>query len=912
MQNFFSYPALRQCLALYRLLLLFAIACFLAIETGFELQRFQEAGQNLATPVPTLHQPVHQTLPFLGINVALEKYTPVDRRAALATLQQSGFGWVRQRLDWGLIEAQPNRYDWQLSDAIVTDTIATGLIPVFVLDGSPAWARGPENLAPTDNPFAPPADPATFARFAAAVAGRYQDRVYFYQIWDEPNIAPHWGNRLIEPFAYAQLLKTAAPMLRAANPNAVIITAALAPTRDRGHLAIDEVYFLQRLYAAGAAPFFDVVATQPFGFGYTPDDPRARPEILNFQRVKLIRRAMLAAGDGDTPIWAVRYGWNTDPHSPWRTVRPADQVAFATDALSLARQAWPWLTAMGWAIDQPAQPRTDPAWGFALTPPLRNALHAWHKGVISARQSMDRATSHVPTRGGWALLLAGWLLLGWRTVAALHLCPWRQWRQSYAERPPWFKLTSWLVLCLVYYFATWPPLIALCGVAAVLLITCAPSMGLGFVALLLPFYFQHKELHLVNGRAIIPPAHAMLFCLWIALLTTAWPLFSWRSRAKIHVAVKRFHRTDWLAVTWIGTSLLSSAHVWHWPAYGQGLVDLVLLPCLAYTAVRRLVTTPARHTQLVAALFAGGLGAALIGLVLWGQGKGTVADGVLRLVGLYFSPNHTALYLERTLWLGLGLALSIRGALRRWLLLATGVIGIALWLTASRGAWILGLPFGALLFVWGAGWLQWHNVVTATRWTGRLVIVSVMAVVSMLFWIGGANLSLLLNPLWERVTNSATINERVITWQATLQLWQDHWLVGVGPGGFFWRYPSYLPWQAQNDPNLLHPHNLWLELAAGWGVLGLLWFVLLLWQLRRIYDTLQSQGRASSQESPHWQQIGLLAALGAGMAHGQVDAFAALPDLALWNWLALGLVVNGVWRSKADIQTKKRQRPAIV
>ncbi|MEZ4618182.1 MAG: hypothetical protein R2867_22075 [Caldilineaceae bacterium] len=46
-----------------------------------------------------------------------------------------------------------------------------------------------------------------------------------------------------------------ATAIRGADPNALILSAALAPTRDRGHTAIDEVYYLQRLYAAGAAPY---------------------------------------------------------------------------------------------------------------------------------------------------------------------------------------------------------------------------------------------------------------------------------------------------------------------------------------------------------------------------------------------------------------------------------------------------------------------------------------------------------------------------------------------------------------------------------------------------------------------------------------------------------------------------------
>jgi O-antigen ligase len=254
----------------------------------------------------------------------------------------------------------------------------------------------------------------------------------------------------------------------------------------------------------------------------------------------------------------------------------------------------------------------------------------------------------------------------------------------------------------------------------------------------------------------------------------------------------------------------------------------------------------------------------------------------LRLVGPYFSPNHTALYLERTWWLGLGLALTWHGRRRYWSVLALAVVGLALWLTASRGAWLLGMPVGALVFSWTAGLLQRDRDRPVSQWSRHTAVIGVSMAAILSLVIGAA----FRDTLWLRLTNSATIVERLAIWQATLQLWQDHWLLGVGPGGFFWRYPSYLAWSLQAEPNLLHPHNLWLEVLAGWGALGLLWFLLMGWQVWRLGCTVKSR------KQPAWQASGLLAALAAGIAHGQADTFGALSDLTLWNWLALGLLVN--------------------
>ena len=248
-----------------RLVLLYGILCCLLLAGGLLFRTLQAEGWLLPGKV-------HATgLPFAGINVDTGAVAADQRQATLAALRSDGFEWVRLRFDWAALEPQPGAYDWSAADGWISDTVAAGLVPLVVLDGSPAWACAEQDRAPNDNPLAPPANPMDMAKFAAAFAGRYASDVRYYQVWDEPNIAPHWGNRWIEPVAYAQLLKAVAPAIRAADPDAVIATAALAPTGDRGHTAVDEVYFLQRMVAAGAADYFDAVAIQPFGFGHAPD-----------------------------------------------------------------------------------------------------------------------------------------------------------------------------------------------------------------------------------------------------------------------------------------------------------------------------------------------------------------------------------------------------------------------------------------------------------------------------------------------------------------------------------------------------------------------------------------------------------------------------------------------------------------
>jgi len=845
-------------LALLRLLFLYAALCYILLEIGFVSRRLIEAAPFWPQSSSAFAKDAYPGQ-LAGVNVALEQYVDSgQRRAALEKLVVAGFGWVRQRADWRAMEPVPGQYEWGQMDDILADVAVAGLDVVVVLDGSPAWARAPQDRAPTDNPFAPPADAADFARFATAFALRYGEQVRFYQIWDEPNIAPHWGNRLIEPVAYGRLLAQVAPAVRAADADAVILLAALAPTADRGHTAIDEAYYLQRLYAAGAAPYFDAVAAQPFGFGLAPDDSRSRVELLNFQRMGLLRRVMVAAGDGAKPVWAVRYGWNRSTNGLWRTVTGETQARYVEQANALAK-GWPWLAGLAWANDRPAVPADDPLWGFALYTPQGTSLSLWNTFGLVNRSLTVAATSDPRS------LLAG--LLFW--LSALLAVLWRGWRAGetagvahwparFALLPVPVKITAWLLLATVYYFATWPPLIGLCYLIAAFFLAAQPLLGLVLVGLLLPFHYQHKDVQLVGAVLAVPPAYAVLLCSLPGLLGH-WLVGTYKQRT-------RLFSTDWLALGWLVASLLSAGATWQWSWTPGSFWWLAGGPLLMYALGRTVSTTPKRRGWAVGTLAVGAVLSALIGMALWWTGEGTVVDGLRRLVGLTFSPNQTALMLVRGLFVCLGFVIASRGY-RRWFWSGgVGVIALALLLTGSRGALLLGIPTGAaLLLVLQPGI---RRGLQRQSWLVPAAMAVLLA--GAVFLLGG------------RLLNSATVAQRWYIWQGALDMWLAYPWLGNGPGGFFWHYPAFMTAAAANEPNLLHPHNLWLEFLTGWGLPGLAWvFALIYWLGRR---TIGRSGKVSGVEA------GLLAAIVAGMAHGQVDAFGALPELAAWNWLVIGLL----------------------
>ena len=361
-------------------------------------------------------------VPMLGVNVALEQYNDEEGEeleAALARIADGGFVWVRQPFIWSQIEPEAGRFDWTVPDRIMAALARhPGLRPVVVLDDSP----------PT-----PPADPDRFAAFAGAFAARYGAQVDYYQVWDEPNLAAHWGGGPVNPPAYADLLARTANAIRAADrssalpspslrastagPDARILLAGLAPTVEVGPQNLSDVRYLEQLYQAGAAPYFDVVAGKPYGFDTGPDDRRAPEDgtVLNFSRLLLLREVMVAHNDAGKAIWASHWGWNALPPtwtgapSLWGQTDEATQAARTVAALERARAEWPWAGALILEHFQPLAAPDDPRWGFALVGPdgaprpVYDAVAAWATALPDAAP-----TGGYPAHNRWATYGGDW------------------------------------------------------------------------------------------------------------------------------------------------------------------------------------------------------------------------------------------------------------------------------------------------------------------------------------------------------------------------------------------------------------------------------------------------------------------------------------------------------------------------
>jgi hypothetical protein len=317
--------------------------------------------------------------PF-GINTFLEQEVePAKRERQVEMIADVGFHWIRQEFPWEDIEVHgkgdftdrrndPAGIDaWDKYDQIVDLAERYGLEIIARLGNPPSWSRAAGDAAGS---FAPPDDITDYGDFVAAVVSRYAGRVTYFQIWNEPNIYPEWGEAPVDPEAYTRLLCHAYARAKEANPEAVMLSGALAPTHDLDGRNLNDLVFLQRMYDAGAGQCFDILSVQGYGLWSGPTDRRQQPTTINYARNVMVRDMMVQNGDAGKAIWISEMNWNPVPDSVLATgtygqVSPEQAARYAPLAYERAEHDWPWIGVINfWFFKRATDAEKDQEWYY--------------------------------------------------------------------------------------------------------------------------------------------------------------------------------------------------------------------------------------------------------------------------------------------------------------------------------------------------------------------------------------------------------------------------------------------------------------------------------------------------------------------------------------------------------------------
>ncbi len=324
----------------------------------------------LAGPPPILvtlgaPQTVHTLHPKVGIHTRLtDEVEEWKIKKTLEMVREMGASWIVEYFPWGYIESRKGEFDWTHADAVVQHAMQQGLTVIARLGLVPDWARpkGTSSSYLDDDHF------HDFAQFVGAFAEHFKGRVSYVIIWNEPNTNFEWGERPVDPDAYVRLLKTVYPLAKEKNPDLKILAGALAPNlAPRGSTdTMNDLEYLDRMYAAGAKGYFDVLAVHAYGWK-APADQEPSDDQINFRRTRLLRDIMEKKGDVDRHVMITEGGWNDHPR--WtKAVTPPERIANTLSAYEWCEKTT-WIDACAlWAFRYPAPTYTfNDYWTF-VTP----------------------------------------------------------------------------------------------------------------------------------------------------------------------------------------------------------------------------------------------------------------------------------------------------------------------------------------------------------------------------------------------------------------------------------------------------------------------------------------------------------------------------------------------------------------
>ena len=244
-----------------------------------------------------------------------------SRARQLREIAATGVGTLRQNFEWSRVEVAPGVYSFRAYDSLVDAAARRGLTVLPVLFDPPAFQSS--RPSPGASGTYPPRSAAAFAAFAAVLVHRYGPNGSFWaerpeiprrtirawQVWNEPHLRPYWPTGP-DPAAYTAMLRVVSRGIKAADPGAEVVSAALS----QSNIGMPILDYLRGMYRAGAQGTFDSLAIHPYA--------RAADQVYKIMRN--VRRTANRSGDRHVGMRVTELGWATSgPRSPFRAGRRA-------------------------------------------------------------------------------------------------------------------------------------------------------------------------------------------------------------------------------------------------------------------------------------------------------------------------------------------------------------------------------------------------------------------------------------------------------------------------------------------------------------------------------------------------------------------------------------------------------------
>jgi putative inorganic carbon (hco3(-)) transporter len=441
-------------------------------------------------------------------------------------------------------------------------------------------------------------------------------------------------------------------------------------------------------------------------------------------------------------------------------------------------------------------------------------------------------------------------------------------------------------------------------------------VAVALLPLTLPYYLTAYQKVVVGNKAFSLVEVVLATCLLIATLRLLLVKEERRLWSGLRAKIGPFLLP--IGVFVLAAVISSVLSVSKKAAY-YALAEEVIGPLLYLILVLVYLRTRQDIQRLLGAFIGTGVIITLLGLAQYYIFKLPVDPEGSRVHAVYGSGNNIGTLFDYILPLLLAFILG-REVTWRYRLLA-GVVSVpmiyVLYLSQSRGAWLA--MACAFVFIVACS-LRNRKVVLI----GGTILAIVVVIVTVLFH---DKLFMYLEKGHVSTTGQSTLMKRPYLWltawhmieaQPVLGYGMDNWLCYYSNNqlckanvGHYWvtQDPvTHKPTGLKDEPNLSHPHNIFLHVWVSTGLFGILAFVgalvLFYWLFVRILGRLSAPGNQEKEQQMHWMVLGIGAAIGAALVQGQVDSTFLEQDLAFcfWTLIAALLVVRMLaqtgWRER--------------
>lgn len=352
-----------------------------------------------------------------------------------------------------------------------------------------------------------------------------------------------------------------------------------------------------------------------------------------------------------------------------------------------------------------------------------------------------------------------------------------------------------------------------------------------------------------------------------------------------------FSSLDLAVLAFIAVHFVSAGFSYYLVPSLKGIAKMVIY-WSAYFVFRQVLQSRTAFFVVVGCLLASATAESAYGVFQWIVGVEPLAnwedpetlDPLTRVYGSLMNPNLLAGYLLPVFPLALTAAAMWRGPWRALGVAAAVLSPLCVWFTYSRGAY-LGLAASVAVFGLMATWLAWPRLKQQRNLMAALAagVVGVFGLIA---------LRIATSPqLQERIASIFTLRGhssnsfRMNVWIGVFDMVRDNWAIGIGIGNTAFRkmYGLYMV----SGFEALGAYNIFLEVLAEMGVVGLVVFVWLLVAFTaRNLDTFRR-----GQGAQRWWAAAILGAFAGTFVMGMVDTVFYRPAVQLQFWLLLAMTI---------------------